>query len=177
MVVPADGAAVTLHAYWDGPVRQLFHRRWGGVRYLRHQRGRRSFSGEAQAPSSASRPGINLGSSCMGRGELQLAKKFAYAVPVLSGPKPELTRDYETQAKDRSGGAAIAGRCPTCQPPQRWTRSLTYVRTRPTAGIERQAYHPHCPMLLIMRFAGLHISPPPVPTDTRLADRFWCHGS
>ncbi|MGO7849762.1 S1/P1 nuclease [Rhizobium ruizarguesonis] len=33
------------------------------------------------------------------QGSFELAKKFAYAAPVLSGPTPELTREYETQAR------------------------------------------------------------------------------
>ncbi|TBD50478.1 hypothetical protein ELH22_37850 [Rhizobium ruizarguesonis] len=99
MVVPANGVPVNLHAYWDsvfggystvfGALFDTFNAKVvDGV----------VVNTSKIEPAPAEKVAI-VDPAAWATESFELAKKYAYADPVLSGEKPQLTREYETGAR------------------------------------------------------------------------------
>ncbi len=104
MVVPADGKAVSLHAYWDG----LFGSYSTVYGALFDTFDTTVIDGisvsKSKLPAPSAAEAAIADPDVWAQQSFELAKKYAYAAPVLTGPKPELTREYETQARNAAEG-------------------------------------------------------------------------
>ncbi|NKQ73446.1 phospholipase [Rhizobium sp. UPM1132] len=98
-VIPANGVSTNLHQYWDGT--------FGGYStvfgalfdtfYTKEVNGVMTSRSKIDPPP-ANKAAIS-DPAAWAQESFELAKAYAYADPVLMGEKPELTREYETNAR------------------------------------------------------------------------------
>jgi hypothetical protein len=105
-VIPATGEMLPLHFYWDR-IFGGYASPAGAVIDADNRDG--GLAGVAPSPAAAAIPDPDVWAA----ESFSLARRFAYAPPIADGPHPvELTRDYETNARDiaRSQAALAAAR-------------------------------------------------------------------
>ncbi|MDO1583612.1 S1/P1 nuclease [Rhizobium oryzicola] len=110
IVVPANGVPVNLHAYWDsifGGYSTVFGALFDGFNT-------KVVDGVLMSTSKLPAPLADKVAiedpAAWATESFDLAKQYAYADPVLTGDKPQLTREYETAArKIAEQQAALAG--------------------------------------------------------------------
>lgn len=94
-MIPANGVSMNLHSYWDGT--------FGGystvfdIFYTKEVNGVMTSRSKIDPPP-ADKAAIS-DPAAWAQESFELAKTYAYADPVLKGDKPELTREYETNAR------------------------------------------------------------------------------
>jgi hypothetical protein len=98
-VIPANGTSVNLHAYWDsefGGYSTVFGALFDGF-------DTKTVDGVVVSTPKIPAPPADKAAisdpSAWAQESFELAKAYAYADPVLKGEKPELTREYETNAR------------------------------------------------------------------------------